>query len=146
MKYNSQHVLPFKISVECLLKRNLLWMSQKWTISSQLKKGKFFNEFKNANKNFYSSLLVMDSGLETQSPDFGFWKCCEEMGQRASKLNKAFLPKVLQNFEKSSNMAKKHRMPCSTCLKPIFRLIPDTRNWDFGYPISITRHIVIILT
>ena len=36
--------------------------------------------------------------------------------------------KVLQNFEKSSNMAKKIKeKPCLTCLKLIFHLIPGTR-------------------
>ena len=59
----------------------------------------------------------MDSG--TRNLDFGFWKICGVMGYEG-KLNKGFtsffamfddfskwiVPKALQNFEKSSNMAK----------------------------------------
>ena len=39
---------------------------------------------------------------------------------------------------KSSNMTriwqKNEEVPCSTCLKPIFCLIPSTLKLDFGYP------------
>ena len=39
----------------------------------------------------------------------------------------ASAPKALRNFEKSSNLAKNEKKPCSTCIPPI-------SPWYSGYP------------
>ena len=46
-------------------------------------------------------------------------------------------------------MAKNEEKPCSTCLQPIFQLIPGTRKLDFWVtqipPLVIITHIVEVL-
>ena len=44
---------------------------------------------------------------------------------------------------KKKKSQKNEEKPCSTCLKPIIRLIPSTRKSDFGYTIRHYIHYYI---
>ena len=80
-------------------------------------------------------MYVVSDGLDTQNLDFGFWKCRGgDMGFKG-KLNKflAYLKcfqiealRTLKNHQIEQNLAKTEEKPCSTCMEPIFWLIPGT--------------------
>ena len=112
----------------------------------------------------YICNITYSDGSGTRNRCFRLWKCSEEMGVRpvwqgfSSFVNKFlayvlddFLkrsdPKVLRNFGKKSIMSKIWQKMKKTlvelALKPIFLLIPSTRNPISGTIWSVTNHFTI---